>query len=151
MERMTPETKLLNLIKEAQGKIRFKKDLKIFTRVNSLLIFLIFVVSAMFLVDLVTFKRRRPVLDMDLLIKDKQAELLTSPKYETMESFSYPVPEKNNERSMGHAVAENLSIVGIVAGDQKQVIIENIESKEKYFLYKGDSFEGFREIGRAHV
>lgn len=53
----TPEEKLLNLIKKGQSKVKFGKDLKIFTKVNMVLISLIAVIAVVFLADVFIFKR----------------------------------------------------------------------------------------------
>ena len=43
MTEITPEGKLLDLIKQAQGKLRLKKELRFFTKINIILIGLIII------------------------------------------------------------------------------------------------------------
>lgn len=133
-----PEEKLLDLIKRAQGRMRLKRELKIFMKVSAILGGLIVLVLVFFLVDVYTSKHGPSKLSADL--KEQREGLLLNPK-------------ENDRTTQGiEAIAEkegpipkvgNLVLLGIVRGDIEQAIIEDKETERTIFLYPGDSIGGF--------
>ncbi|NQT75371.1 MAG: hypothetical protein HQ566_02490 [Candidatus Omnitrophica bacterium] len=143
MTGMTPEKKLLDLIKQAQGKLRFKKDLKVFTKINGILIGLIILVLAIFLVDVFTFNYKMPEIDVGLgldLPEGKDAAEALPDAFEFDEDV-YEYEEKSAVSKKD--LAEDLSLLGIIAGDKDQAVIEDKAASKTYFLYRGDSFGEF--------
>ena len=144
MAHPTPEEKLLELIKKAQGKMRLKKELKVFTKVSMVLIALIVVILIVFLIDLFSTGRKasevsveapkRETLEMtrDMGVVGYKAD---KAKEEIIEKTSLPSKEE---------LAKDLNLLGIIAGDDKQAIIEDKKTKKTFFLYKGDSVGEFR-------
>lgn len=137
---VTPEEKLLNVIKKAQSKMRLKKELKVFTKVNIALIVLIAVILAVFLVDIFTFDYKVSELKMDLREKDMEFLPVEKSLYkdENMDDFI-----REDVSSPKQDIGSNLYILGIVEGDDDQAVIKDKNLDRTFFLYKGDSFEGF--------
>ncbi|MFH1854067.1 MAG: hypothetical protein ABH815_02020 [Candidatus Omnitrophota bacterium] len=144
MAELTPEGKLLDLIKQAQGNKNLKKELKIFTNVNIILIGLIAVILAVFLIDIVTSDYNIPELRVDFL--EQEGRILPKPVEfsDDVEDVNI-VPEKKPSVSK-EDVLKNLNLLGIVAGDDNQAIIEDLESKKTHFLYTGDNLGEYKVL-----
>ena len=142
MADLTPERKLLDLITKAQGKLRLRKELKIFTKLNIVLIGLIIVILAVFLVDIFTSDHTIPELTVHLP-EQKEDVLLKLPEFDEGIEDVEVVVEKDVSLSKEYAV-KNLNLLGIITADSNQAIIEDKESKKTFFLYKGDGFGEFK-------
>ncbi|MBU1912737.1 MAG: hypothetical protein KKB22_04305 [Candidatus Omnitrophica bacterium] len=140
MTESTPEGKLLNLIRNDQSKSKIGKDLKIFTKINIILIGIIGVVAIIFIADVFIFKEKpveAPVV-ADIQVKVPETppqapKIQPEPIAEKIEEA--PVKKISREKILG-----NLNLLGIIIGDNNQAIIEDKTLKKTYFLYKGDSF-----------
>lgn len=144
MAELTPEGKLLDLIKQAQDKKNLKKELKIFTKVNMILIGLIIIIIAIFLVDIFTSEYNISELSIDF--PEPKDEILPKPIEFEDDIGNIEVVSKKRVSISKEGVVKNLNILGIVAGDNNQAIIEDKQSKKTYFLYKGDSFGEFKVL-----
>jgi cell division protein FtsL len=142
MPEITPEEKLLNVIKKVQGKIRLKKELRIFTKINIVLICLILVILIVFIIDVFTFNYKNVELNVDL--PEERIEILpvTSDAGEMADDedidkvVKEDVPKKD--------IAKDLTLLGIIEGEVNQAIIEDKEAKKTFFLYKGDTLGEFK-------
>ncbi|MDP2920761.1 MAG: hypothetical protein Q8O12_00125 [Candidatus Omnitrophota bacterium] len=137
----TPEGKLLNLIRNAQSKARIGKDLKIFTKVNVILMAIIGIVAVVFLADVFIFKEK-PAEGPGLDIQAK----LPQPKpiaIDTEEEIPQPLPGTDEgiitKKIPKEEILGNLNLLGIITGDNNQAIVEDKALKKTFFLYKGDS------------
>lgn len=130
MVNFTPEEKLLNLIKKEQGKIRLKKDLRLFRRVSFILFILIFVIAGIFLVDVLVFKYSPPEIDLPESEMELSANKDVVEKEAPLEQKEASIPKEDK--------LEGLHLLGIVMGDRNQAVIEDRVLERKYFLYKGD-------------
>ena len=77
-----------------------------------------------------------------------------SKSIEGKELFSAPIAEGPGEPASSEIdVSKRFNLVGIIAGDQPQAIIEDKETQKTYYLYKGQSFSGVtvQEIGEGKV
>lgn len=142
MTEPTPEGKLLNLIRSDQSKSKIGKDLKIFTKINIILIGIIGIVVIIFIADVFIFKEKpsvEPVV-VDTKVKAPEAELAP----QAHKAQPEPIPEKIEETPVKKISREeilgNLNLLGIITGDNNQAIVEDKTLKKTYFLYKGDSF-----------
>ncbi|MBU3910954.1 MAG: hypothetical protein KKD90_00025 [Candidatus Omnitrophica bacterium] len=147
MSHITPEERLLELIKKAQGSLKIKKELKIFNKVNIILIGIIVIVISVFAMDVVKSKKNISDLEADLSglkimplpqpadIKEIAVEDI---KEAVVAKIEMPAPEKS--------LAVDLNLLGIITGDEKQAIIEDRKEGKAYFLYPGDNLEGFEVI-----
>ncbi len=144
MTELTPEGKLLDLIKQAQDKKNLKKELKIFTKVNMILIGLIIIIIAIFLVDIFTSEYNISELSVDF--PEPKDEILPKPIEFEDDIGNIEVVSKKRVSISKEDLVKNLNILGIVAGDNNQAIIEDKQSKKTYFLYKGDSFGEFKVL-----
>ena len=77
MPELTPEGKLLDVIKKAQDKLRFKKELKLFTKINIILIGLIIIIIAILLMDTFIFDYEVPEVDVDLPVQKEEVFLIS--------------------------------------------------------------------------
>lgn len=136
-----PEEKLLNVIKKAQSKLRLKNELKVFTKVNIVLIVLIGVILAVFLVDVFTFSRKDA--ELNIKLPEEEAEILPLPEPAAEEDYM-DQSAKKKPLVVNDDTAKNLILLGIVEGDEKQVVIEDKKKNKTFFLYKGDSLGEFR-------
>jgi hypothetical protein len=139
----TPEEKLLNLIRKDQSKAKIGKDLKMFTKINIILVGLIAVVAVIFLADVFVFKKKPPeelVADIEAKIPQIQPAAVTE-KIEVNDSLELPKPDKdmNIKKVSKEEITGNLNLLGIIIGDNDQAIIEDKALKKTFFLYKGDS------------
>lgn len=142
MTELTPEGKLLDLIRQAQDKKKLRKELKIFTKVNTMLIGLIVIIMGIFLTDIFTSEYNIPELSVDF--PEQKDEILPKPiEFEDDIKVTEIIPEKQVSISKEDAV-KNLNLLGIVTGDNNQAIIEDRQSKETRFFYKGDNFREFK-------
>lgn len=145
MDNVTPEGKLLELIKKAQGKMKLKNDLKVFTKVNIALCVLIVVVLAVFLADVFTFDYKMPEVDVNLP-QENEAQAYIAESVD-LDKERYEMPEIVAEKEtsvLKEDLAKELNLLGIIEGDDAQAIIEDKKSQETFFVYKGDTFEGFK-------
>ena len=134
----TPEGKLLNLIRKAQSKVKIGRDLKIFTKVNIILIGIIAIVAVIFLLDIFVFKEKPSV--EPVVIDTKQAKApQPQPALSETEEESTVGPDINIKRISREEIVGNLNLLGIITGDNNQAIIEDKTLKKTFFLYKGDS------------
>lgn len=136
MTKMTPEQKLLDLIKNTQGKLKFKKELKIFTKVNIALTVLIVVILAVFLKDFLTFDYNVPEIDIDLTVKKWDLPVVVNVE----EEIDLEIEKDSVDKG---ALAKDLNLLGIVEGVRDQAIVEDKEANKTFFLYKGDRFGEF--------
>ena len=143
MTESTPEGKLLNLIRKAQSKAKIGMDLKIFTKVNIILISIIAVVAIIFLLDIFVFKEKPSV---EPLVDAKQTRVQHQPQ-QAPEKIEEENPadqasadkDMNTRRIPREEILGNLNLLGIITGDNNQAIIEDKTLKKTFFLYKGDS------------
>lgn len=140
---MTPEQKLLDLIKTAQGKLKLKRELKIFTKINIALFVLIMVILAVFLKDFLGPDYSVPALGVDPAIDEKVLPVSSGFEENTEEDPASP-PVIDDPVDGGEDLPKGLSLLGIVKGDRNQAIIEDKEAKKTFFLYKGDTFGEFK-------
>jgi len=63
------------------------------------------------------------------------------------------VKERSNAQPAGPDISQKFSLVGIIAGDAPQAIIEDLETKKTYYLYSGQSFgeATVEDIGEGKV
>lgn len=147
MTESTPEGKLLHLIRKSQSKARLGEDLKIFTKVNILLIGFIGVVAVIFLADVLIFKEKP-------LTEPVQAKVAQTPQVhpisvesaEEDNAADQVVPDKDIsiKKISREEVLGNFTLLGIITGDNNQAIIEDKTLKKTFFLYKNDSFGDFK-------
>jgi hypothetical protein len=144
MPDMTPEQKLLNVIKSTQSnKGKAKKEIKVFTKVNIILIVFIAVIFLVFLIDVFTFDNKKPKYNLDLL----------ADKVDIPETAEIALPEETSDMGVlpqssavisKKDIVKNLSVLGTVRGENDQVIINDKEKNKTFFLYRGDSFGDFK-------
>ncbi|MEK6733157.1 MAG: hypothetical protein AABY55_05970 [Candidatus Omnitrophota bacterium] len=136
----TPEEKLLNLIKKDQSKTRIRKELKIFTKINILLISIIAIVAVIFLADVFIFKQKtsEEIPAVDMQAKASQAQPVVS---EPEEDNAPVLTDKavDSKKISREEILGNLNLLGIITGENNQAIIEDKNLKKTFFLYKGDS------------
>jgi len=140
MTESTPEGKLLNLIRNDQSKSKAGKDLKIFTKINIILMGIIGIVAIIFIADVFIFKKK-PVevpIVVDIPVKAPEPAPKT-PKIQP-ELIAEKIEEPPVKRISKEEILGNLNLLGIISGDNNQAIIEDKTLKKTYFLYKGDSF-----------
>ena len=138
----TPEEKLLNLIRKDQSKARIGRDLKIFTKVNIILIGIIGAVAIIFLADVFIFKNKpSEELAADLDAKIPKTQPMAIEKIEANDVIEQSKPDKdiNIKKISKEEIMGNLNLLGIITGDNNQAIIEDKTLKKTFFLYKGDS------------
>lgn len=138
----TPEEKLLNLIKKDQSNSKLGKDLKIFTNINIILAGIIGIVAIIFLSDVFIFKNKpAQKLAEEMDIKTAQIQPVSAEKIKEEAPVEQVMPEKDmgTESISKEAIAANYNLLGIIRGDNDQVIIEDKTLKKNFFLYKGDS------------
>ena len=143
----TPEGKLLNLIRKSQSKARMGEDLKIFTKINILLIGFIVVVAIIFLADVFIFKEKP--LTEPIQAKVAQALQVQPISVESVEednAIDQAVPDKNIslKKISKEEVLGNFTLLGIITGDNNQAIIEDKILKKTFFLYKDDLLGDFK-------
>jgi hypothetical protein len=140
MTESTPEGKLLNLIRNDQSKSKIGKDLKIFTKINIILVGIIGVVAIIFIADVFIFKKKpveAPIVE-DIQVKVPEIAV-QAPKIQP-EPIVEKIEEAPVKRISRGEILGNLNLLGIITGDNNQAIIEDKTLKKTYFLYKGDSF-----------
>lgn len=142
MTGMTPEQKLLDMIKSAQGKLKLKKELKIFTKINIALVILIIVIFAVFLKDFLGFDYSVPALDVELPAGESVLPV-SSDFEENIDDKAALAPEKDKVVDRENLV-KDLNLLGIVEGDRDQAIVEDKKANRTFFLYKGDGFGEFK-------
>ena len=138
-----PEKKLLDLIKHAQGVLRLKKELRIFTKINVLLIGLIMVILAVFLFNFFTFRREDPELEV-YLPKNKMEVLRVQPDFVSDIEAEFSQFFKNDEPLSVKEAPKNLTVLGIITGEDNQAVIEDKDAGKTFFLYKGDSIGDYK-------
>ena len=143
----TPEGKLLHLIRKSQSKARLGEDLKIFTKINILLIGFIVVVAVIFLADMLIFKEKtltEPV--QAKVVQESQVQPIAEENAEEDDAAKEVVPDKNIsiKKISREEVLGNFTLLGIITGDNNQAIIEDKVLKKTFFLYKDDSLGDFK-------
>lgn len=138
MPKITPEEKLLQIIKKDRFGVRLKKELNIFSKVNIFLGVLIAVVIVIFLADILFFKNKN--IDSAYYtsladVKPIDVEIIPEPE------MDIPDLSKNERVKKVYAedVKKNYALLGIITGDNNQAIIEDKAIKKTFFLYKGDT------------
>ena len=142
MSQITPEQKLLDVIKKAQVKMKLRKELKVFTRMNVILVGIIIVVIAIFLVDILTASYKTPELNIKLPKTQEVIVPQAKVSYVDLDEETDSVVEKKSNISRDELV-KDLVLLGIITGDEDQAVIEDKSGEKSYFLYKGDSFKNF--------
>lgn len=137
MADVTSEGKLLNLIKDAQKKHRLRKDLKVFTKVNILLIALILIILIVFLVDFLNSGQERSKLMVELPEEEESILPIAEDIEEEIVIEKKPLISKDE-------LVKDLAVLGIITGDNDQAIIEDKATGKTFFLYEGDSFGDFK-------
>ena len=143
MTGITPEQKLLNVIKAAQAKFRLKKELKIFTKINIALVTLIIVMLAVFLKDIVSSNYNIPQLNVTL--PPEQGEVLPA-ALEPKERLNKDEMAVKEERPLipKDDLVKDFVLLGVVEGKRNQAVIEDKKAKKTFFLYKGDMIKEFK-------
>ncbi|MBU1147067.1 MAG: hypothetical protein KKD11_01845 [Candidatus Omnitrophica bacterium] len=136
MAGVTSEGKLLNLIKDAQKKHRLRKDLKVFTKINILLIALILIILIVFLVDFLNSSQEKPKFIVELPEEEELILPIAEDIEEEIAIEEKPLVSKEE-------LVKDLTVLGIITGDDDQIIIEDKTAGKTFFLYKGDSFGDF--------
>ena len=142
MNQITPEQKLLDVIKKAQVKMKLRKELKVFTRMNVILVGIIIVVVAIFLVDILTASYKTSELNIKLPKTQEVIVPQAKVSYVDLDEETDSVVEKKSNISRDELV-KDLVLLGIITGDEDQAVIEDKSGEKSYFLYKGDSFKDF--------
>lgn len=150
MPHMTPEDRLLDLIKKAQGSLKIKKELRIFTKVNIILAILIIVIAGIFIVDV--SKSRKNVSKLKAYLSKIEAPSLQEPvdvkgpaiKEIEITHVSSVLDEQKPEALSKKEPTSELNLLGIIIGNENQAIIEDKKADKTYFLYQGDSFGDFK-------
>ena len=143
MPEPTPEGKLLNIIRNAQSKVKIGRDLKIFTKINIILIGIIGVVVIIFIMDIFIFKES-PQIEQAVIDTQQVKALQVQPVGEETEQDSPSVQavqdkDINTKKISKEEIIGGLNLLGIITGDNNQAIIEDKSLKKTFFLYKGDS------------
>jgi hypothetical protein len=140
MSHMTPEERLLDLIKKAQGSLKMKKELRIFTKVNIILAVLIIVVFGIFISDVFRSGKKKSMLKADLskIEAPSLPEVVDAKEPAEEETDKTPVPPPGKELISG------LNLLGIITGSANQAIVEDKKTDKTYFLYQGDVFGDFK-------
>lgn len=141
MEGVTPEGKLLDLIKKDQVRKKLSRELKIFTKINIALGIIIVVLGVVFLLDIFVFKKKAPEVPLEAKVNvpEPQAQIAVT----AAEPVKPVAPSEENTIKKERAVIlseirANLNLLGIITGDNSQAIIEDRALKKTFFLYKGD-------------
>ena len=131
----TPEGKLLGLIRKSQSKSKMGKDLKVFTKINIILIAVIAVVLTIFLSDVFIFQKKNSEIPQTVRFKESEAQPVKEDVQEDIDIVKEP------PKNIAHAqdIKANLNLLGIVTGENNQAIIEDKNLNKTFFLYKGDS------------
>ncbi|MFH1479032.1 MAG: hypothetical protein ABIG92_04575 [Candidatus Omnitrophota bacterium] len=139
MRNITPEGKLLNLIKQAQHKPRLKKDLKIFTKLTIALSGVIVVIVILLIVDMTRFEYELPSVDINF---DENYETIDILKPSDVD-FKIDVEKTNvkNISDIKNNIQSSIKLVGIITGEESQAIVEDLQTKETLFLGVGDSIK----------
>ncbi|MCX5687475.1 MAG: hypothetical protein NTV71_02355 [Candidatus Omnitrophica bacterium] len=143
----TPEGKLLNLIRKSQSKIKLGDDLKIFTKVNILLIGFIAIVAVVFMADMFIFKEKPLTEPVQAKVTQvSQVQPISRESVEEDNAMDQAFPDKNIsiKKISREEVLGNFTLLGIITGDNNQAIIEDKVLKKTFFLYKDDSLGDFK-------
>lgn len=146
-------------------KNRLLKNLLLKPATNIALIIVLAILSGYFIYNLFI-----GVKDVDFLIKEKGSipagdtgpqEEFALPKTEDYSVYKEKIQDKQlfsapQEESLAKSdidLSKKFNLVGIMAGDEPQAIIEDKETEKTYYLYKGQSFNGatVEEIGDGKV
>lgn len=141
----TPEEKLLNLIKKDRANARFKKDLKIFTKVNVILIGFILAAGVVFLADVFVFNEKIPEPPAGIQREEVMVEPVSNDTEEAIGDMPMDAGKDVNIRRIStEEIKGKLNLLGIVIGDNNQAIIEDKTLGKTFFLYKGDRIGEFK-------
>ena len=135
MAHATPEEKLLNVIKKAQGKIRLRKELRLFNKVNMLLVGLIAIILVVFLIDLFTPDYKAPEINIELTEEDFSFASVKREAISNEVEKEALIPKEE--------LLKDIALLGIVTGEERQAVIEDKAEKKTLFLYKGDRLMDF--------
>lgn len=135
MTEHTPEGKLLDIIRKGQAKVTAGRELKIFTKINIILMVIIAAVAVIFIADVFIFKEKPLAVPVAVENAVKMTEEINVEPELAPEKTDEPVVKKvSREEILG-----NLNLLGIITGDNNQAIVEDKALKKTFFLYKGDS------------
>ncbi|MFA4992040.1 MAG: hypothetical protein WC569_05635 [Candidatus Omnitrophota bacterium] len=142
MEGITPEGKLLDLIKKDQVRKKLSRELRIFTKINIALGIIIAALGVVFLLDIFVFKKKAPgvPLEAKVVIPDEPQTPIAAAETEPEKTREFS-GEETSEKERAVILSEikaNLNLLGIITGDNSQAIIEDKALKKTFFLYKGD-------------
>ena len=140
MTETTPEGKLLNLIRDDQSKSKTGKDLKIFTKINIILMCIIGVVAIIFIADVFIFKEKPAEIPVVPAVQVKAPEPAPQAPKIQPQHIAEKIEEAPVKKISKEEILKNINLLGIITGDNNQAIIEDKTLKKTYFLYKGDSF-----------
>lgn len=140
MADVSPEEKLLDVIKKQQGKMRLKKELKFFTKINFILVGLITLILIAFLIDIFTANHKTSKIGVDL---SAQSEIILAAKDQEALYEEEPVAIEKPPISKEDMI-KDLNLMGIITGDNNQAIIEDKKTSKTFFLYEGDILEEFK-------
>lgn len=146
MTENTPEEKLLNIIRKDQHRSRFKKDMKVFTKINIILIGAILIITVFFLLDTFIFNNKISELpSVDTGSGVGKIEPISDDSEAVPPGINIDINVEAAKEASVKEIKANLNILGIITGDNNQAIIEDKGLKKTFFLYKGDS------VGEAKV
>lgn len=128
--------KILNII--AIDGSRLNLNRYTINRINIVLIAIMGVTLFIFLLDTFIFKDSVSEISIDAQIKKPSVEPVGSDVDIDMNIGNIKGDVKKKRISV-EEVKANLNILGIITGDNNQVIIEDKNLKKTFFLYKGDT------------
>jgi len=142
MANSTPEEKLLNIIRKDSSRVKLKRELKLFTKVNIILAGIIGVLAIIFLVDLFIFKEDIPnVPKTDSSNTVNKVEPIAANVEKDIEMLNMPAntnKEIKPKKASAQEIKAKFNLIGIMTGDNNQAIIEDKTLQKTLFLYKGD-------------
>ncbi|PIW67187.1 MAG: hypothetical protein COW10_07025 [Candidatus Omnitrophica bacterium CG12_big_fil_rev_8_21_14_0_65_42_8] len=133
----TPEEKLLNLIKKDHFRAKIKKDLRIFTKINIILIGLTVILAAVFISDALIFKNKISESSLDIKLNESEVQPITNDAEVDLDMGEIDKGMAAKKISVDEIKA-GLNLLGIITGDNNQAIIEDKNLKKTFFLFKGD-------------
>ncbi len=139
--------------------------------VNRYLVVILVVLILYFMIDLIVvrpYKNVQSIVSKALTNKDEKNFILETDKIAVMKdysSYSSAIPGKTafGQSQVGAGLTEEVGasgdspeqvgLVGIIAGDNPQAIIEDKKAQKTYYLNKGQSFNGYvvEEISKDKV
>lgn len=139
---VTPEEKLLGVIKQSQRKMRVKKELKLFTKINIALISAVIILLSLLLLNVFTSTPDYNIPELKVDLPDGEWAVL--PVKDNLDDELPEITVKKEVSTVSkQELIKDLNVLGIVTGDNNQAIIEDKKTNKTLFLYKGDTFGGF--------